>query len=139
MKILAIDYGTKKIGFAMGDLVIHSSVPLEPLVRNSDQQVVAHILELVEEYGITLLLVGYPLHMDGRSSSTTRMVEKFTAHLRKELSIAVELFDERLSTFEAEELLQSEVSHFRKTKRKGIRDSVAAWLFLKDYMEKREK
>jgi len=135
MKILAIDFGMKRIGFAVGNPVILTATPLEPLIRKNSKQAVLYIKQLIDEYEIDHVLMGYPLHMDGARSSTTEHVENFTRHLRKALpeEIEIEFVDERLSSFEAEEQLKGIQPDYRK--RKKSLDSMSALILLKRFME----
>ncbi|MCP5047101.1 MAG: Holliday junction resolvase RuvX [bacterium] len=135
MKLLAIDFGMKRIGFAIGNTGIGTATPIDPVTRKNSKQVIAYIKELVTDYDITGIVVGYPLHMDGTRSSTTEQVEHFTRRLKKtfEPSVTVQWVDERLSSFEAEEELKAIKLSLKK--RKGIVDSMSAVVILRRFME----
>lgn len=138
MKILAIDFGLKRIGFALGNQLIHTALPLAPIDRQNSQQVIAYIHQLIDEYDIQQLVLGYPLNMDGSKSQITEQVEHFTRRLKHSLGplIPVLWVDERLSSFEADETLKSLHPNFKK--RKKIIDSMAALVILQRFMEKGE-
>jgi len=135
MKILAIDFGLKRMGFAIGNTLLGTATPLDTFERKNSRQAVDHIKNLVSEYDISLVLLGYPLHMDGTKSHFTEQVEHFKNRLKKAFTpgVEVDLADERLSSFEAEEELKSFQPDYRK--RKKILDSMSAMVFLRRYME----
>jgi putative Holliday junction resolvase len=135
MKILAIDFGLKRIGFAFGNTVIRTAVPIPPAVRKNKEEDIRCIKNLIDEYDIAKIIVGYPLNMDGTKSLITRQVENFTKELKKKTGMDTEFVDERLTSFEAEEELKSIQPDYKK--RKKIIDSISAWLMLKSYVENR--
>jgi putative Holliday junction resolvase len=137
MKILAIDFGMKRMGFAIGNTTINTSAPIDPLTYKNTTHALEHINRLITEYDITQILIGYPLNMDGTKSSSTEQVEHFTRRLKKTLApgITTQYVDERLSSFEAEEVLKPLQPNFKK--RKKILDSMAALMILRRFMEKK--
>jgi len=136
MKILAIDFGLKRIGFAVGNTIIRSATPLQQWDRKNPELDLGFILGLIDEYDIGRIIVGYPLNMDGTAGKIAKTVENFSHFLKKRIppEIEIELVDERLSSFEAEELLKPVQGDFKK--RKKVLDSVSAMMLLKDYLEK---
>ena len=138
MKVLSVDFGMKRIGFAVGNTVIRTAVPIEPVERRNSKQVIAHIRELLDQYDIQLVIVGYPLNMDGTKSTVTEQVEHFTNRLKRavEPGVAVKLIDERLSSFEARENLKSHPVEFKKMKH--MVDSMAAVVILNRFMDEGE-
>jgi putative pre-16S rRNA nuclease len=135
MNILSIDFGMKRIGFAIGSPLIRIASPLDPVNRKNSKQVIQHIRLLLEEYDISSIVVGYPMHMDGTATFITREVEHFSHRLEKALGpdIPVHLVDERLSSFEAQEELRNH--HPTGKKQKEIIDSMSAVVILKRYMK----
>jgi putative holliday junction resolvase len=135
MKVLAVDFGMKRIGFAVGSVLIKTAVPIEPIMRKNSKQVIQYIKQLVDEYEIERIVMGYPLNMDGSKAKMTEHVENFTRRLRRAvgLGIQIDFVDERLSSFEAEEELKSIQPDFKK--RKKIIDSMSALVLLRRYME----
>lgn len=133
MKILAVDYGEKRVGFAIGATLTRTATPIDPLDRKSNDQVIGYIRELIAEYDIAEVIVGYPLNMDGTVSESARRVEHFAARIRNKLQLPVQLVDERLTSFEAEEILKAHLPDFRK--RKKILDSVSAAVLLQSHLE----
>ena len=128
MQILAFDFGTKKIGVAVGQTITKSSSPLA-VVFNKDNRVNwDQILEIINEWQPQLMLIGKPLNMDGTPSDMMKQVNKFYTKLQKETNIACELVDERLTSFEAKQLAEADSKSTRI-------DNLAAKIFLDNWME----
>jgi putative Holliday junction resolvase len=134
MRILSIDFGLKRLGLAIGDTVINSASPLKPIILADKEVSWPQIKSLIDEYNIDKIIIGYPVNMDGTKSKTTLLVEKFTARLKNQVRREVEYMDERLTSFEADEMLKSFQGDYKK--RKKIIDSISALIILKSYMEK---
>ena len=133
MKILAIDFGKKRMGFALGDTTINTATPLEQINRKSQEQDINYIRDLIAEYDIDKIVTGYPLNMDGTKSKISAEVETFSKTLQERIKIPVDFMDERLTSFEAEELLKNHKPDYKK--RKKIIDSISALIILRSYME----
>jgi len=129
MQILAFDYGTKHIGIAVGQTITRTSSPLMILnVQQEGPDIWRTIVQLVEEWRPDRLLVGQPLNMDGTPSEMMKKVNKFYIKLQKETNIICELVDERLTSFEAKQLVESNSKEVRI-------DDLAAKIFLDSWME----
>jgi putative Holliday junction resolvase len=129
MQILAFDYGTKHIGIAVGQTITRTSSPLMILnVQQEGPDIWRTIVQLVEEWKPDRLLVGQPLNMDGTPSEMMKKVHKFYIKLQKETNIICELVDERLTSFEAKQLVESNSKEVRI-------DDIAAKIFLDSWME----
>ena len=129
MQILAFDYGTKHIGIAVGQTITRTSSPLMILnVQQEGPDIWRTIVQLVEEWKPDRLLVGQPLNMDGTPSEMMKKVNKFYIKLQKETNIICELVDERLTSFEAKQLAESNSKEVRI-------DDLAAKIFLDSWME----
>ena len=133
MKILAIDFGTRHMGFAVGNSTIRTATPIAPLIRKNEQEDFQYINHLIDEYDISKIIIGYPLNMDGTKSETTLQVEQFAEQLKENINIETEFVDERLTSFEAHEMLKSQHPDYKK--RKKILDSVSALIILRSYVE----
>ncbi len=133
MKILAIDFGTKRMGFAVGDTATHTAAPLKQINRKNKERDIDYIRNLVKEYEVDRMIIGYPLNMDGTESTTSKEVEAFCDLLKDKLDLPIDLFDERLTSFEAEEMLKTFQPNFKK--RKKVLDSISALIILTTYME----
>lgn len=133
MKVLAVDFGSRRVGLAVGDTVTRIASPLALVEASRQQEVLAEILRRVAEYGVERIVVGYPLNMDGSKGPACAAVDRFVASLRKRVPVPVTLVDERLSSFAAEELGREIESDFRK--RRKFLDSVSAQVILQNYFE----
>lgn len=129
MQILAFDYGTKHIGIAVGQTITRTSSPLMILnVQQEGPDIWRTIGQLVEEWKPDRLLVGQPLNMDGTPSDMMKKVNKFYTKLQTQTNITCELVDERLTSFEAKQLIKS-------NSRSIPIDDLAAKIFLDNWME----
>ncbi|ADO44878.1 Holliday junction resolvase YqgF [Hydrogenobacter thermophilus TK-6] len=131
MKVLALDYGSKRIGLALGDTSLNIASPLG--VFENREGVVEKIRNLISEYRVSLLIVGLPLTPRGQKGQRAKEVEEFVKKLRESLPEEIELlmWDERYTTKEAYWLLQD----LPPTKRKKLKDSLSAYIILKEYLE----
>jgi len=129
MQILAFDYGTKHIGVAVGQTTTGTSSPLTILnVQREGPDIWRTIVQLVEEWKPDRLLVGQPLNMDGTPSEMMKKVNKFYIKLQAQTDIPCELVDERLTSFEAKQLLEPDSKPIRI-------DDLAAKIFLDTWMK----
>ena len=129
MQILAFEYGTKHIGIAVGQTITKTSSPLMILnVKQEGTDIWQTICALVDEWKPDRLLVGQPLNMDGTPSDMMKQGNKFYLRLQKETQIECELVDERLTSFEAKQLTESDSKSVRI-------DDLAAKIFLDNWME----
>ncbi len=130
-RILAIDYGRKRLGLALSDELGVTAQPLATWLRTNRRADVRRLRELARRHAVRRILVGSPVHLDGRPSEMAGEAGRFAARIGKELGIPVELVDERLSTWEAE---QTRAGAARK--RRTELDEVAAAIILRDYLER---
>jgi len=105
MQIVAFDFGTKKIGVAVGQTETFTSSPLQIIYNDQEKTNWNEISILIEEWNPDLILVGKPLNMDGTESDIMKKVDKFLNKLEKISKVQCEYVDERLTTFEAKEML----------------------------------
>ena len=132
-RILALDYGTKRIGVALSDELGWTAQPLETFERRTLDRDLAHIQELVQAHDVKQVLVGLPFRLNGEEGPAAKAVQGFVDCLGKALAVPVVTWDERLTTREAEDLLiAADVS---RKKRKGVVDRVAAAILLQGYLE----
>jgi putative Holliday junction resolvase len=101
--------------------------------RRSDPEVIRAISEMVEEYSVKEIVVGRPINMDGSVGPMAEKAEKFAGQLEEALGIEVKLWDERLSTVEAEKLLIK--GGVKRRGRKKVVDKIAASLILQGYID----
>jgi len=130
-RILAIDYGRKRIGLALSDELGLTAQPLTTLVRTNRKNDMRRLREICRKHGVAQIIVGHPLHMTGAAGEMADEAARFSARLEKELGIAVELVDERLTSWEAEQIA-AEMKPARRRRRPL--DDVAAAILLRDYL-----
>lgn len=131
-RVLALDYGTVRIGVALSDELGWTAQPLETLTRRTLDRDIAHIAALVATYEVKQVLLGFPLQLDGREGPAIQAMREFQARLEAGVSVPVILWDERLTTKSAEDLLiAADVS---RKKRKGVIDRIAASILLQSYL-----
>ena len=105
MQIISFDFGTKKIGVAVGQTKTRTSSPLEVIFNKNNATDWKRIHLIVEEWKPELILVGKPLNMDGTDSDIMKTVNNFFKKLKKTTNIRCEYVDERLTSFEARQNL----------------------------------
>ena len=132
-RILAIDYGIKRVGFAITDPLRLFAYPL--MTINRDKYFWDKFEQLFKDYQIELIVLGYPLREDGSRSSSTELIEKFKTELEKRKSIKIELVDERYSSSIAKERILESVPSKKKRRNKSLVDMNAAAVILQDYLE----
>ena len=129
MQILAFDFGTQHIGVAVGQTITKTSSPLIVInVAREGKEIWNTISNLIDEWKPDQLLVGKPLNMDGTPSDMMKKVDPFFHKLQKISDIPCELVDERLTSFEAKQLMQKDSKDDRI-------DDLAAKIFLDNWIE----
>jgi putative Holliday junction resolvase len=136
-RILAIDHGSKRIGFALSDELGWTAQPLETFYRRNPDADIRHIQNLVREHEVGQVLVGMPFRLDGEVGPAAKVVEAFIQTLEPALSVPVIVWDERMTTCAAEDLLIA--ADVGRKKRKGIIDRIAAAILLQSYLASLEK
>ena len=134
---MALDVGKVRIGVALSDPLGYTAQPLLTLWRKSRGEDLRSLLRLIRKHEVARIVVGNPLHMSGDLSPWAAKVQQFAEELRTRSGLPVELWDERLSSVEAHEILD-EAGHDRRN-RKQIIDQVAAVVILRGWMESREQ
>ncbi len=136
--ILAFDFGTRKIGVAVGDTLIRIAHPLTTIASASAESRFAAIADLVAHWRPGALVVGRPVHADGTAHEMTASAEKFARQLESRFAIPVARADERYSTRGAVTAL-AEVTGTRADVRKAARDAVAAQLILQAWFDRESR
>lgn len=134
-RILAIDYGTRRIGLAVSDALGITAQGLPTLTRRRLRDDLEHIRKLVEDHSVERVILGNPIGMSGGKTAMAERVEAFARKLRRRLACPVELWDERLTSVEAHRLLRE--SGMGIEKRRRAADRVAASLLLETYLDRR--
>jgi putative Holliday junction resolvase len=132
-RVMALDVGKVRIGVALSDPQGHTVQPLLTLWRKGRGEDLRSLLRLVRKHDVTEIVVGNPLHLSGDISSWAAKVHEFAEELRGRSELPVHLWDERLSSVAAHEILD-EAGHDRRN-RKHVIDQVAAVVILEGWME----
>jgi putative holliday junction resolvase len=130
---LGLDLGHVRIGVALSDGLGLTAQPLTVLKASGAQKDIAAIGKFVDQHGVTQVIVGLPLNMDGTESSQTKKVRDFTLKLSERLNVPVFFVDERLTSRQAERMMIE--GDVRREKRRGKVDKIAAALLLRSAME----
>lgn len=138
MRYLGLDLGSRTLGVAISDKSGTIARSLEIIRHNEDyDSLVPKVKEIVEEYGVDEIVLGYPKNMDNTVRYKAKLSEEFKKKLEDEIEIPVNLQDERLSTKEAQDvLIKGDIS---RKKRKKVIDSMAACIILETYLNKKGK
>jgi putative Holliday junction resolvase len=134
-RILAVDYGRKRIGLALSDALGVTAQPLLTITRSNRRNDLRRLRDICRKHSVARILVGHPLHMTGEPGPMADEAALFAARLQKDLGIEVELVDERLTTWEAAQTM-AEVNSSSRRKRAPL-DDVAAAVLLRDYLEQK--
>ncbi|MGH9354662.1 MAG: Holliday junction resolvase RuvX [Terriglobia bacterium] len=132
-RILAIDFGVKRFGLAVSDPLGLTAQGLPTLERTNLNDDLSTLSSLIHEYAIQEIILGNPLRKDGTPSAMSGRVDGFAEKLRKRAGCVVKLWDERLSSAEAQRMLRS--SGIGLAKRQRAVDRVAATLILQSYLD----
>lgn len=131
-KILCIDIGMKKSGIALSDATNTIAIGKSVIRHNSADGLLEHIVSLCQKDDIARIIVGYPKTMAGGKSIQTEKIEKIACRIQNKTLLPVELFDERLTTKQAQKIQ-------RNCKKNVGDDLIAAEIMLQTYLEKENK
>lgn len=134
-RILAIDYGEKRIGIAVSDPMQIIATPLMTLPNNKD--FLLELKKIVVEKNVELILVGTPIKEDGSESRLKKEIDNFFQQIKNELKVEIILYDERYSSKIAEQQILESVLKKSKRRDKGLIDRSAAAVFLQNYLDKK--
>ena len=132
-RILAIDFGTKRIGLAVSDALGMTAQGLSTLQRTRIADDLEHLRSLVEEYSVAKVLVGNPISHSGGETSMSLLAAEFAEKLRRRLPCPVEMHDERMTSVVANRTLRE--AGLSIGKRQRAVDRVAAVLLLQSYLD----
>lgn len=133
---------------AIADAESRMAQPLSTLERTNRNEDMRRLRELVREHGVKQIVVGLPLRLDGTQGEMAEEAERFAQRVRKQIGVPVEMVDERLTSWEAERLLEETQGRFihdekratgrkpKKAQAKMTVDAVAAAVILKEYLER---
>ena len=140
MVYIGLDVGTKTVGVAVSDRKGSFALPLETIVRKEENKLrrtYARIEELVRENGAEAIVVGLPRNMDGSEGPRAAACRAFARDVERRTGLPVEMYDERLSTVEAEESLIK--GGVKRENRKAVIDQLAASVILQDYLDENNR
>ncbi|MCX6339397.1 MAG: Holliday junction resolvase RuvX [Candidatus Aureabacteria bacterium] len=137
MRVLALDVGERRIGMAMSDPLGITAQRAGTIERGALEETLRRLQEIVIRDEIGTVVVGLPLSMDGSRGTSAAGMGRFAEDLRRALAIPVTLWDERLTTAEADRLMRS-AGVSRKERMRHL-DEVAAQLILQSYMDSRRE
>lgn len=129
-RILALDYGRRRIGLAISDELGITANPLPVLQRKNRREDIARLREIAAANAVARIIIGLPLHLSGHHGEMAEEASRFASRLAKELGLPIEWLDERLTSWEAEQLAKE--SQHAKT---ADLDSLSAAILLREYLE----
>jgi putative Holliday junction resolvase len=133
MRILAIDYGSKRMGIAVSDELKLIAQPLEFIPAQPFANFLARLKTLLREKEVELIVVGMPRSLDGSYGPAALQVQDFAAALKGAVTVPIQTWDERLTSAQANRfLLQAKV---RRRQRRAKVDQTAAALLLQSYLD----
>jgi putative Holliday junction resolvase len=135
MSIAALDLGRRRIGVAVTDAAAMGAYPVGVVERRSIARDLEVIAAMLRDREVAMFVVGLPLNMDGSEGPAARSARRFADQLAAALKVEVEMFDERLTSFEAEERLKG--MPVKKGPRKPAIDAIAATVILEGWMQLR--
>ena len=140
MRILGLDFGSKTVGVAVSDELLITAQGVEIIRRKSPsklRQTLARIDELVQQYGVEYIVLGYPKNMNNTEGERCQKTQEFADMLKKRTGLNVVLWDERLSTVSADRVMME--SGIRRENRKEYVDEIAAMFILQSYLDYLDK
>jgi putative Holliday junction resolvase len=131
--VLAFDFGTRRIGVAVGEMMLGIARPLTTISAEANEDRFAAIGKLIAEWQPGTLLVGLPLSLDGEATEMTNRCRRFARQLEARYRLPVTLVDERLSSASADEHLRGQGRDWRQ--RKAVVDAEAAAIILQSHFD----
>lgn len=136
MRIIGLDYGTKTVGVAVSDALGITAQGVETITRKEEnklRQTLARIEELIDEYEVGRIVVGLPKNMNNTLGERAEACQEFADKLERRTGLPVVMWDERLTTVAAENVLIE--SGVRRENRKAVIDKIAAVFILQGYLD----
>ena len=138
MRYLGLDFGSKTVGVAISDPLLMSASGLEIIRRDRESKIrgtLSRIDEIIDEYSVDEIVLGLPMNMDDSEGERCRKTREFGDKLEKRTGLKVNYYDERLSSFEAHEILDE--CGIKSVDHKKLVDEVAAMVILQGFLEER--
>jgi len=135
-RILALDFGSKRIGLAVSDELGLTAQGLPTLQRSNKRKDLGHLRRVIRQYSVGEIVMGLPLRMSGSEGVQAEKVQTFAEELRRSFKLPVHLFDERLTSVEANRVLHE--TDMSTQRRAEVVDRIAAVLILQSFLEFRK-
>lgn len=132
-RILAIDYGTKRIGLAITDPLKMFAIPFDTILN--DQNTIEKIEQIIKKKFVVKVIMGNPVKESGEDSVISKDIRKFKSELEKKINLEIELVDERYSSDIASKRILESVPSKKKRRDKSLIDKNAAAVILEDYLQ----
>ncbi|MCQ2520024.1 MAG: Holliday junction resolvase RuvX [Lachnospiraceae bacterium] len=136
MRIMGLDFGSKTVGVALSDPLLITAQGFEIIRRKEEnklRQTLARIEEIIQEYDVTEIVLGLPKNMNDSEGTRAELSREFKEKLERRTGLPVTMWDERLTTVEADNIMME--AGIRRENRKEYVDMIAAQLILEGYME----
>ena len=140
MRIMGLDYGSKTVGVAISDELLLTAQGKEIIRRKEENKLrrtLARIEELIQEYKVERIVLGLPLNMDQTPSERSQLCLEFKEKIERRTAVPVVMWDERLTTVEADEIMDE--AGIKGRDRKEYVDMIAAQIILQDYLDNTDK
>ncbi len=137
-RYLGLDFGSKTVGVAISDPLLMSASGLEIIRRDRESKIrktLSRIDEIIKEYDVDEIVLGLPMNMDDTEGERCRKTREFGENLERRTGLKVNYFDERLSSFEAHEILDE--CGIKSVNHKELVDEVAAMVILQGFLEEK--
>lgn len=133
MRILALDLGEKRIGLSVSDGLGLTAQPLPTLIRKNLKADLGSLKKTITQEGVSEIVVGWPLNLNGSESPQTKYVSDFVEILKSNFNLPLKIWDERLSSLMAERILiEADMS---RQKRRNLMDKLSAQVILQGYLD----
>lgn len=136
-RILAIDFGEKRIGIAVTDPMNIFAYPLITLLN--DSSFFTKLKKIIDEYNVVKILIGNPIKESGRESRIFKLIKEMKEAIEKNFGLQVDLIDERYSSEIARQRILETVASKKKRRDKSLLDKNSAAVILEDYLKLNEK
>ena len=132
-RVLALDFGKKRIGLAVSDELGLTAQGLDTLHRTRVRDDIEALASLVDQYSVSQVLIGMPLHMSGDESRQSAHTREFAERLQRRTGLTVEYWDERWTSVQAERMLRD--SGVKVDRKDGTVDRISAVILLESYLD----
>lgn len=133
LRILGLDFGEKRIGVAVSDELGMTAQGVSTIIRKNNKQVMEELKQVINRYQVEQIVIGYPLRLDGSEGIQCDKINHFGRYLETAFGLRVILWDETLSTKEAEGILRESGVHWKK--QRAVVDKLASTLILQGYLD----